>query len=257
MPKIGNITVSVLREESASTGNLIEALCAAHPEFPPIPMDQVGRREDGEEYRYASIASIRRAVMPALTRHGIWMHHVYGENESGEYVVTMLRHKTGEYITSTLRIPYISDVQAHKANRTLLCRTGIEGLLSVATEEDTDGSNEQSEEQSDAPAVDAATKERWRNNLALAEAAVAMALDEATLTRYVNVAKQRVASGDMPPDAVARIQKLCDDRLDTISKEKTRAGSEGTAGSEGPDAAGGGSGEQDRKRAKRVAGTGA
>ena len=257
MPRIGNITVSVLREESAATGNLIEALCAAQPEFPPIPLDSDGFR-DGHSYRYASISAIRRAVVPALAKHGIWMNHVYGENEGGDYVVTMLRHKTGEYITSTLRIPHISDVQDRKGAMTLLCRTAIEGLLSISTEEDTDASDVQSDEPQDAePAVDAATKERWRNNLALAEAAVAMATDDATLTRYLNVAKQRVASGDMPPFAVERIKALCDSRSAHLNKEKTSAGDESPAGDEGPDAAGSGRSEQDRKRARRAAGTGA
>ena len=249
MPRIGNITVSVLREESSTTGALVEALCSAHPEFPPVSLDSEGRR-DGHSYRYASISAIRRAVMPALCRHGIWMHHVYGESEGGDCVVTMLRHKTGEYITSTLRIPHLADVQERKAAMTLLCRTAIEGLLSISAEEDTDAQNV-----AENSGVDAATQKKWKANMEIAEAAVALATDDATLTRYVNVAKQRVQSGAMPPDAVERIESLCQKRS-THLKEKTSAGNEGTVGDQGPDAAGSGGGEPDRRR-KRAVGTGA
>ena len=249
MPRIGNIAVSVLREESSTTGALVEALCSAHPEFPPVPLDSEGSR-DGHSYRYASISAIRRAVMPALAKHGIWMNHLYGENEGGDYVVTMLRHKTGEYITSTLRIPHLADVQERKAAMTLLCRTAIEGLLSISTEEDTDAQSV-----AEHSGVDEATQKKWKTNMEIAEAAVALATDDSTLARYVNVAKQRVQSGAMPPDAVERIESLCQKRS-THLKEKTNAGNEGTAGDQGPDAAGGGGGVEDRKR-RRAVGTGA
>ena len=39
MPRIGNIHVSVLMEESESTGQMVQALCDAYPDFLPIPLD--------------------------------------------------------------------------------------------------------------------------------------------------------------------------------------------------------------------------
>lgn len=251
MPKIGNITVSMYREESEATGKVVEALCAAQADFPPIQMDSTGIR-DGESYRYASISAIRRGVVPVLARHGIWMQHVYGESEHA-WVTTILRHKSGEYLTSTLRIPPIHDIHERKAAMTLLCRTAIEGLLSISTEEDTDASDVGVVEQQSE--VDGATKEKWARNFGLAAAAVALAPDDATLTKYVSVAEKRVASGDMPPDAVERIKELCESRSREL-KEKADVGAEGTAGSEGPDAAGSGSGQTNRKR-RGVAGVGA
>jgi hypothetical protein len=252
MPKIGSLTVSMFREESESTGQITEAVCAAQLEFPPIHYDSDGFR-DGEKYRYASISSIRRCVVPVLAKHGVLMQHIYGDSERGAYVTTILRHKTGEYLTSTLRIPPISDIQDAKAAKTLLCRTAIEGLLSITTEEDTDGRDVAVME--DAPKVDAETQRKWQQNLALAEAAVCMATDDATLEKYLNVAKKRVASGDMPPDAVERIESLCKERS-TQLKEKRDDRNEGTSGDQGPDAAGSGSGKPDR-RGRRPVGTGA
>lgn len=255
MPRIGNIVVSVLREESATTGEIVSALCLAYTEFPPIVLDSVGFREDGEAYRYASISSIRRAVMPALTKHGVWMHHVYGENERGVYVVTLLRHKSGEYLSSTLAVPRIDNLQDSKAAKTLLCRTCIEGVLSIVTEEDTDAQAVVVENVRHA--VDSETQAKWDKNLSLAEMAVATAVDEATLEKYVTIAEKRVSSGDMAPNAVDRIKKCCEARRETLKKEQTSAGHKAVGGNEGPNPAGSGSGEPDGKRQRRPIGTGA
>ena len=249
MPRIGNIHVSVLREESESTGQMVQALCDAYPDFLPIPLDSEGRR-DGQSYRYASIAAIRRCVMPALARHGVWMQHVYGSNDESTYVVTLLRHVSGEYLTSTLRVPEISDPQERKAQQTLLCRTSIEGLLSISTEEDTDA---QSTGES---GVDEETQRKWTQNLALAEAAICLAKDEATLERYRAVAKKRVASGDMPPGADERVSQLVDKRLESLKENNDGdAGNEGTDSGEGEAATGSGDGRAHRGR--RRVGTGA
>jgi hypothetical protein len=251
MPKIGNITATIWREESETTGELVAALCAAHPEFPPIKMDSDGFR-NGEAYRYASVAAIRRAVMPALAKHGVWMQHIYSESTENCYTTTVLRHTSGEYITSTLLVPPIADIQERKGAMTLLCRTCIEGLLSISTEEDTDA-----QAVSESTQVDAETRKRQEQNLALAEAAIALAGDDATLTRYVEVAKRRVESGDMAPHALDRIKSLCESRSKHLNKESDRGGDETTAGDQGPDAAGSGSGEPNRGPKRRAAGVGA
>lgn len=253
MPKIGNISVSLYREESDTTGKIVEALCAAQADFPVIQMDSTGFR-DGESYRYASIGAIRRGVVPVLARHGIWMQHVYGESEGSAWVTTILRHKSGEYLTSTLRIPQIGDIHERKAAMTLLCRTAIEGLLSISTEEDKDARGVDAIEQPQE--VDDATQEKWATNMGLAEVAIAMANDDATLEKYMAVAEKRVASGDMPPDAVSRIKRLCESRSREL-KEKADAGDKSTAGDEGANAGGGGDGAPDRKRGRRPVGTGA
>jgi hypothetical protein len=245
MPRIGNVCVSVLREESDHTGQLVEALCAAHPHFLPIALDCTGIR-NGESYRYASIASIRRSVMPALAEQGLWLQHVYTDTERGEHVVTVLRHKTNEYITSSSLVPAIPDAQERKGVKTLLCRTHVEGMLSVITEEDTDGKQE--------PGVSPEDAARWKSNLALAEAAVALATDDATLTRYVSVAQERVQSGLLPPGADELIESLCKKRSLAL-KEKSSANDAGTTGTEESAAAGGAGRSRGGKRSN--AGTGA
>lgn len=244
MPKIGNITVSMYREESETTGKIVEALCVAQPDFPAIQMDSTGFR-DGESYRYASISAIRRAVVPVLARHGIWMQHVYGESGEHPWVTTILRHRSGEYLTSTLQVPSISDIHERKAAMTLLCRTAIEGLLSISSEEDTAAIDIEMVEQ---PAdVDSETRQKWNRNFGLAAVAVSLAPDDDTLSRYVAVAEKRVASGDMPPDAVERIKELCESRSLEL-KEKADVGSESPVGDEGPDAAGSGGSKANRKQ---------
>jgi len=254
--KIGNLTVSMYREESPATGKIVAALCAAHPEFPRIQFDSTGWR-DGESYRYASIAAIRRAVMPVLARNGVWMQHIYGESDSMPWVTTILRHTSGEYLTSTLRVPQIADIQERKAAMTLLCRTAIEGLLSIATEEDSDGQGVQDVGVEQAEPVDPATQKRWRANLELAAAAIGVAPDAATLEKYRGVAEKRIASGDMAPDALEQIDEAVEARAKqlTTKKEENDDGHDNASGNEDANAARGRRSGANRKRA--TAGTGA
>lgn len=249
MPQIGNLMVSVYREESKHTGELTSAFCKAQQEFTPVVLDCEGRR-GGESYRYGSIASIRRSTQSALAKHGLMCHHVYGSNDEGSYVVTVLRHTSGEYITSTLRIPHRDDVQEQKAAMTLLCRTALEGLLGVVAEEDDDGASVSS------AAVDPEQAKRWASTLALALDSIAKAKDEAEVIKYRLIAFKRSQTGMLAPDAMQAITTACEDRMSQLTKEVSSVGSQTTAGTKGPNAAGSGGGSSNRQSGGRAAGTG-
>lgn len=231
MPRLGNLVASVYREESATTGTLVDALCAASAEFLPIALDQEGYR-DGRPYRYASVRSIRRSTQAALAKHGLWLNHVYGHTDQGTFCVTVLRHREGEYITSTLQVPQRADMQEQKSVMTLLCRTAIEGLLAICTEEDDDGACA-------ATPSNEAQQAQWKANLALARKAIAEAASESDVARYVSLAEQRVKDGLMAPDAMQALATVRDERMKflTTKKEKNSADSTGNAGDQGADAA--------------------
>lgn len=244
MPKIGNLVMSVYREESASLANYHKALCAASAEFLPVALDQTGYR-GGKSYRYASLRSIRRATQPALTKHSLFLNHVYAHSDHGEFVVTILRHVSGEFVTSTLRISERSDPQEQKAERTLACRTATEGLLAICTEEDDDAA---------CVVVDAAKQAQWQSNLDLALKAIASAKNESEVIRYATLAADRIAEGAMAPDAMVEINTRCDDRRNQLQGAKN-ADNARTAGTQGKDAARSGSGSPDREQG-RSAGVG-
>jgi hypothetical protein len=237
MPQIGNLMVSVYREESKHCSELIAAMCAAQPEFEPVVLDSTGYR-NGQKYRYASIKSIRRATQVALAKHGLLCHHIYGHSDEGEYVVTVLRHVSGEYIASTLRIPSKDDVQESKAAKTLLCRTAIEGLLGIVTEDDDDGA---------CVTVDPAKQSQWKSNLDLALKAIASARSEADVIRYATLAADRIKEGTMAQDAMVEINTKCDERRAQLQGGKNVDNAR-FAGTEGPDASRSRGGSPDREQ---------
>ncbi len=248
MPQIGSFVTLLYREESRTTGELIAAVCKAQLEFAPITLDCEGRR-GGEAYRYASIQSIRRGIQHAMSRHGLLIHHVYGFSDQGEHVVTVLRHSSGEYIASTSRIAFREDAQEQKALKTLLCRTAIEGLLGIVTEEDDDA-------QSTTIEVDSANVKQQASNLAMAKAAILSAGSPAALERYAELAKTRLAEGALSVDGAAEIERLIEERKKHHKKEVASADGKGTAGDQGTDAARSGSVSSDSRVAGRAAGVG-
>lgn len=249
MPQIGNLSVSVYREESKTTGELTDAVCKASPEFAPVALDSTGYR-GGRSYRYASIKAIRRATQPSLSKYGLWLHHIYGNNNEGTYVVTVLRHRSGEYMTSTLLVPPRQDIQEQKAAMTMLCRIATEGLLAICTEEDDDAACLVVSDTSTA-----AQREQWDANLLLALKAISEAKSEADVSRFFGVAKTRVTEGVMAPDALTKIQAACDVRRDQL-QEKSNADSAGAAGDQGTDAARVGSSTPNRPSRGSASGTG-
>lgn len=244
MPKMGHIVMSAYREESASVSQLHAALCEASAEFLPVALDQTGTR-NGKAYRVASLRSIRRATQPALTKHGLFLNHVYGSNDHGEFVVTILRHSTGEYVTSLRHIPFREDAEDQEAERTKACKSATKGLLAICTEED---------EAVVASNVDPAIRAQWQSNLDLALKAVMSAKSESDVIRYATLAADRIAEGAMAPDAMVQINDACDTRRNFL-KGATHADGAGIAGTQSKDASRSGGGASDRGE-RRATGTG-
>jgi len=214
MPAIGSFCQSVYREESRNTGDLVAAVCSAQMEFGPIALDSEGTR-NGQTYRYASIKSIRRAITPALCKHGLLCNHVYSTAGDGcEVVCTVLRHVSGEYMSSVLRIPHIDNVQDSKAAKTLLCRTSIEGLLGIVTEDDDDGAGA-----GETSAVDAETKAVHESNMAMASTAIARASSEKKLTDLLALVATRMTEGVLPSDAADRLKPLIEKRKGELNAD--------------------------------------
>lgn len=244
MPRIGNLVVSVYREESATTGSLTEALCAASLEFLPIELDSEGVRDDGTPYRYASVRAIRAATQAALSRHKVWINHVYGEDERGRYMTTVMRNNTNEWIASTMRVRAFAEVKDESAYQGLLIRKSLEGILAVVTEQDDNGAgcaSEGEEQTNETP--------QQASNFALAAKKVRSATSSEELDKYLALAKTRVEEGAFHKSALLRLAALADLRRMTF-EEMSSADNTGTTGDQGADAAGGGSsGTPDGRRA--------
>lgn len=253
MKRALSLNVSIYREESQHTGELVESLCNASLEFLPIALDMKGVR-DGQEYRYASLQSIRRSTQAPLARHGLWLHHVYGNNDEGSYVITLLRHKSGEFMSSTLRIPLVQEMQERKAWSTFLCRIATEGLLSICTEEDTDGEGlvDTSIEPVSLPTSQQAA------NLEIALTKIKSAASVADLTRYQEIAQQRIEQGAFHPSAERAVNDAIAQRSAVIQQDKEQANAIGSGvdADQGQDASGSGSSTANRGGRRRAADAG-
>lgn len=249
MPRIGTFVQGVYREESATTGEITPALIAAAQEYLPVELDEEGRR-DGRAYRYASLNSIRRATLAANCKHGLFVNHVYSENDRGEYVTTVIRHTSGEFIASTSPVRNMEDQQAHKGGKTFLCRTHTEGLLGIITERDDDGASGVKE-----VAADAEQMKRWDQTLSLALNSIASAKTSTEIVKFTSIARNRVETGMLAPNAMQAINEACKVRMSQL-KEDGSADSQGNAGTEVAGATGGGGGAPDRAGTGRPAGTG-
>ena len=87
--------------------------------------------------KYADLASVMDACMPALNRHGIAVYQPTVDDDSGRYVKTVLAHSSGEVIEC--RVPLIvskNDMQAYGSAVTYARRYGLMGMAGVAAEDD-------------------------------------------------------------------------------------------------------------------------
>jgi hypothetical protein len=247
MPQIGSFVQGIYRDESRYTAELVAALCQAALEYLPVELDEEGYR-NGRSYKYASIHSIRRATLSANSKHGLLLNHVYGENDKGEYVTSVLRHTSGEYMASTSPLPRREDVQDAKAAKTLLCRTHIEGLLGIVTERDTDGAVEDT--------VSDEQRGLWATTWMAARAAIRTAHSLEAVDKYEATAMKRVSEGGLAPDITPEIERLCNERRDFLKEAIANDERAGTVSSEEPNAAGGGDSQSNRRTGRGAVGVG-
>lgn len=88
--------------KSDSLANLAPALVAAQAELKNPPFDS---KNPHFKNAYASLQSVRDTVTPILAKHGLAVTQLLGANENGPTCETILLHKSGEFISSTLALP--------------------------------------------------------------------------------------------------------------------------------------------------------
>jgi hypothetical protein len=87
--------------------------------------------------KYADLASVMEACLPALTANGICVMQPTGEDEVGRYVKTILAHVSGE--TVECRVPLIvskNDMQGYGSAVTYARRYGLMSMAGIAPEDD-------------------------------------------------------------------------------------------------------------------------
>lgn len=122
--------------QSETTGKLADALAKAQAEMKNAPLNKVNPHFKS---KYADLAAIRDACMPALCKHGLSVTQVTGMVE-GQFVLrTRLMHSSGEWVESVYPLPLdIGKPQAMGSAITYARRYCLAALAGLSAEEDDD-----------------------------------------------------------------------------------------------------------------------
>lgn len=93
--------------------------------------------------KYADFQSVVEASRPALVKNNLSVSQLITEKDNGSYLVTMLMHNSGQYLSSVKKItPIKEDIQSYSSYVTYCKRIAYSALVGVVcAEEDDDGEN--------------------------------------------------------------------------------------------------------------------
>ena len=90
--------------------------------------------------KFASLASVRRAVLPALLKHDITVTQLLGNDDNGSLKCeTILFHKTGQWLSNILIVPGKMDAHGIGSSATYARRYSLMSIVCVVGDEDDDG----------------------------------------------------------------------------------------------------------------------
>jgi hypothetical protein len=113
---------------------LAQALAKAQPEIKAALKDSTNPHFKS---KYADLSSVIDAVKAPLLKHGISFLQGVEDAEGGVAVETMLLHTSGEWISSTMRIPATKqDAQGYGSAITYGRRYGLQAMCGVPAEDD-------------------------------------------------------------------------------------------------------------------------
>lgn len=171
--------------DTTTTSPLAAALAAAQAELTDPARGKAGQVKGRRDYRYAGLDDLLQTVRPVLGRHGIAIVQPIVEREGSTYLVTQLRHGSGEVLESSWRLAWSGTPQDRGSEITYARRYSLEGLVGVAPTDGDDDAARVSRPTDNGPRQDARDEapqastaaevwdvERWTNALALAGAHV-------------------------------------------------------------------------------------
>lgn len=146
--------------ESLDTAQINAALAKAQGEFPSI---EYNKEISYLKSKYANMDAIVRGVKSMLKANGLSVtHHVISGNGAPDILKTVVRHSSGQWISTDVKIiPPKNDPQAYASAKSRLKRTSLMDLLNVTCTED----NEESEE----PQLSAPTQYYQQNDTSVIE----------------------------------------------------------------------------------------
>jgi hypothetical protein len=127
---------------SESISELATALSLAQSEIRGAKKDveNPAFKQGQKVSKYADLSSVWEACREPLTRNGLSITQIPFETPEGLMLVTMLMHKSGEWIKSTMAIkPLSTTPQAAGSAMTYARRYSLSAMVGVAPDDDDDG----------------------------------------------------------------------------------------------------------------------
>ncbi len=134
MGKQEDIKMNEIVKINAQHKGIYQALAAAQIAMGPALKDSTN---PAFKSKYADLASVMAACLPALNSNGIAVFQPTVDDEGGRYVKTILAHETGE--TLECRVPLIiskNDMQGYGSAVTYARRYGLMSMAGIAPEDD-------------------------------------------------------------------------------------------------------------------------
>lgn len=111
-----------------------------------IELEAVSKGEKGYGYNYASLASTIEVAKPVLSKYGLAVIQLVGNNGDNPSVTTVLTHSSGQYIQTTASMPLVEMKGVNEAQRagavySYIRRYALQAILNMASE-DNDASSQ-------------------------------------------------------------------------------------------------------------------
>lgn len=124
-------------QKSETIGKLAEALSKAQSEMPGALLD--GRNPHFKS-QYATLASVRNAAIPTLSKHGLTVSQLVSSTPNGHAVETILMHASGEWLSGIVElIVEKNNMQGLGSAITYCRRYSLAALVGVVDQDDDDG----------------------------------------------------------------------------------------------------------------------
>lgn len=127
---------------SQSVDQVFAALADAQQELPNVKKGETAEVKNKEgrflyKYSFADLGAAVEACAPVTSKHGLSVLQIFGEDENSTKLVTILGHKSGQWICSRISLPYGgTDPQEWGKTITYFRRYAYLAILGVATEDD-------------------------------------------------------------------------------------------------------------------------
>lgn len=165
-----------MNAQSDNTAKISDALAKSRAAFKAIRRDKEVsvRTKTGGTYKfaYAPLEVVIDAVTAALSEHGLSIQQTEGIGDEAGFMVTILRHSSGEWIKSYARIIFHNgNAQEYGSAVTYARRYGLQAMLGITADDDDDsnlacGNNIQVTANKSAPKIEPKMVERLQSLIA-------------------------------------------------------------------------------------------